>query len=133
MLLPDDKGQLLPYGYTQADFLADVLERVPETMDSALLVPLDPDWVEPESGVHTIMPALADVIRRATPREDFDTLRRTFDLINEVIERADADPEIENAAQISFLNPPDATLLRDWGVWRLASPKLKRYIKGDYF
>ncbi len=131
MMLPQGKGQLLPHGYTQADFLADVLERVPEATDSALINPLEPEQLSPGGGVHIVMGALASVVRRAAPREDFDTLRRTFDLLNETVERADADPEIENAAYISFLQPNDATVLRDWGVWRLVSPKLKSFIKQE--
>ena len=133
MMLPNGQEQMTPYGYTQADFLEDVLERVPEVTDSALVIPLDPTWLTPGGECHTVMSTLADVVRRAAPREDFDTLRRTFDLINAAIERDDADPEIENAAQISFLDPPDIPLLRDWGVWQLLSPKLKRYAKGEYF
>jgi len=58
-------------------------------------------------------------------------LERAFGLVNEAIERDDADPEIANAAYISFLGPEDITVLRDWGVWQLASPELKRYIRQE--
>ena len=125
MMLPDGKGQLVTYGYPQADFVSDVLARVPEVQKHA------PYPYGAEEGVHNVLSDLARLIRQATEKRDVDVLERAFGLVNEVIERDDADPEIENAVYISFLEPHDAELLRDWGVWRLASPKLKRYIKQE--
>lgn len=53
MLLPDGRGQTLPYEYTQADFASDVLERVPE-VENHFLVPY-----ESVPGVHNLFEDLA--------------------------------------------------------------------------
>lgn len=118
---------MLPYRYAQLDFVADVLERVPE-IEKHFDMPYQDDV-----GLHIVFPALARLIRASAKEQNSDVLERAFGLVNEAIERDDADPEIENAAQISFLEPSDVTLLRDWGAWRQLSPKLKRYAKGEYF
>ena len=125
MLLPEGRGQMLPYRYAQVDFVADVLERVPE-IEKYFDMPYQDD------GLHILLPALARLIRASAKKQNSDVLERAFGLVNEAIERDDADPEIENAAQISFLEPPDVTLLRDRGAWRRLSPELKRYAKGEY-
>ena len=125
MMLPDGKGQLVTYEYTQADFVSDVLVRVPEVRRHS------PYPYGAEEGVHNVLSDLAYLIRQAALERDTDVLERAFSLVNEVIERHDAEPEIENAVYLSFLSPKDVELLRDLGAWQLVSSNLKRYVRQE--
>ena len=121
MLLPDGKGTTVPFGYTGADFCRDVLDRVPEVIEFA-------DFGFDR--VHLLMGDLAAVARQAIPSRNQELLRRLFGVVDEAISRPDADPEIADAAAISFLEPPDFMLAHGNEAWRLVSPKLRWYIEG---
>lgn len=98
MLLSDNTGQLLKPEYGEPEFRAEAKERLPELADE----------INSHAGLlHPLMGVLAAAAREAIVVSDFPFLRRLFEFVAEAAQREDADPEIENAVVLSFLEPED--------------------------
>ena len=121
MLPIDDGGQPVPYGYSYEDFLVDALKRLPELADDA-----DLHFYRGRLDVSD----LARLARRAIPARDHDFLGRLFGLVNDAVTRPNADPEIANAVEISFLRMADFMLPHGNEAWRLVPSELRWYVKG---
>ena len=117
MLLPDDQGHVAPR-YGAAAFAADARERLPPTTPAADLV-----------GVHATMAALADAARRAIATGDLPALRRLSAFVAAAAGRPDADPEIENAVAVSFLEPDDLAGPHGPAAWDALPERLRTLVR----
>jgi hypothetical protein len=94
MQLPDRKGVLVenPNRLAQAKFVQLVLAEFPQ---------LHEEFAEAEGLLHLEMSALSRFAQKAIEHNDFDTLKRCYGLLAELMKTAPS--EVENAIHVSFL------------------------------
>ena len=95
MLLPDNKGQVVP-SYGGLAFEAEARERLPEI-----------DLIDCDGAIHLVMGRLAEAGRGAIEAGDLSFLRRLFAFVATAAAQPDAHREIGNAIATSFLEPGD--------------------------
>jgi hypothetical protein len=117
VLLPDGNGQLIRPAYGEQEFCADALSRFPQLTQVR------------KAGIHLTVTELAAAARSALAEGDRLHLEQLFSFFNDVVERIDADVEIRNAIQISFLTPDDFATRKGEEAWTYLPPGLKKLIQ----